>query len=58
VEFSVSENGVLAYMTKQSITRMVWYDRSGREVGELGEAGEHDSGGNGIAVFDLEADGD
>ena len=32
-EFSVSENGVLAHETKHSSTRLVWFDRTGREAG-------------------------
>jgi serine/threonine protein kinase/Tol biopolymer transport system component len=40
-EFSVSGNGVLAYRAHQSITRLVWLDRSGREVGTAGEPAEH-----------------
>jgi serine/threonine protein kinase len=40
-EFSVSENGVLAHETKHSSTRLVWFDRTGRELGTVGEADEH-----------------
>ena len=40
-EFSVSENGVLVHGTKHSSTRLVWFDRTGREVGSVGEADEH-----------------
>ena len=40
-EFSISENGVLAHETKHSSTRLVWFDRTGREVGSVGEADEH-----------------
>ena len=35
-DFSVSENGVLAYMTELPKTRLVWLDRSGRESGQVG----------------------
>ncbi|MGI8543044.1 MAG: protein kinase domain-containing protein, partial [Aridibacter sp.] len=40
-EFSVSENGVLAHMNNIWTTRLVWFDRGGREMGEIGAAGEH-----------------
>lgn len=40
-EFSVSENGVLAYMTELSTTRLVWFDRSGRETGQVGAPGPY-----------------
>jgi eukaryotic-like serine/threonine-protein kinase len=40
-EFSVSENGALAYQTAHSITRLVWLDRTGRELGSVGEPAEH-----------------
>ena len=35
--FSVSRDGVLAYRTGQSTSRMVWIDRSGKELGTLGD---------------------
>jgi eukaryotic-like serine/threonine-protein kinase len=35
-EFSVSENSVLAYASNVSITRLVWFDRNGREAGQVG----------------------
>ena len=35
-EFSVSENGVLAYKADTSISRLAWFDRRGREVGQVG----------------------
>jgi Tol biopolymer transport system component len=38
-EFSVSENGVLAYLTEFPTTRLVWFDRSGRETGQVGPTG-------------------
>ena len=34
--FSVSENGVLAYMPEIPPTRLVWLDRTGRETGRIG----------------------
>jgi len=39
-EFSVSDTGVLAYMTESPKTRLVWLDRAGRETGQVGEAGD------------------
>jgi eukaryotic-like serine/threonine-protein kinase len=40
-EFSVSENGVLIYMTKQSVSQLVWFDRTGRPLGAVGDPAEH-----------------
>jgi hypothetical protein len=33
--FSVSDNGVLAYLAGQRISRMVWLNRSGEEIGSM-----------------------
>jgi Tol biopolymer transport system component len=40
--FSVSENGLLVYQTESSsvLSRLLWLDRSGREVGSLGTEGD------------------
>jgi serine/threonine protein kinase/Tol biopolymer transport system component len=38
-EFSASSNGVLAYMTDIPQMRVVWLDRAGREVRQLGAPG-------------------
>ncbi len=38
-EFSVSENGVLAYLSKRPPARLVWLDRGGRETGQVGAPG-------------------
>ncbi|HEX9425806.1 MAG TPA: protein kinase, partial [Pyrinomonadaceae bacterium] len=35
-EFSASKNSVLAYASNLSISRLVWFDRNGREVGQVG----------------------
>lgn len=35
--FSVSENGVLACMTGNPATQLAWFDRSGTQVGRLGQ---------------------
>jgi dipeptidyl aminopeptidase/acylaminoacyl peptidase len=42
--FAVSENGVLAYGPDETSepTRLVWYDREGNELGELGPRGDYD----------------
>jgi Tol biopolymer transport system component/DNA-binding winged helix-turn-helix (wHTH) protein len=41
--FSVSENGVLAYVTVSAMnTRLVWMDRKGHELGVSGPAGAYD----------------
>jgi serine/threonine protein kinase len=39
--FSVSRDGVLAYRTGESGNRMLWIDRSGKELGDLGDPGEY-----------------
>ncbi len=41
VPFSVSSNGVLAHHTGggQGLTRLLWFDRQGKRLGELGSAG-------------------
>jgi hypothetical protein len=38
--FSVSENGVLTYLQRSTFqrTQLVWFDRNGKEVGEVGKA--------------------
>ena len=38
-EFSVSDNGVLAYLIKRPAVRLLWLDRTGRETGQIGEPG-------------------
>ena len=39
--FSVSRDGVLAYRTGESGDRMLWLDRSGKELSMLGDPGEY-----------------
>jgi eukaryotic-like serine/threonine-protein kinase len=40
--FSTSDNGILAYQSGgRAIRRLVWFDRSGKELGTLGDAGEY-----------------
>ncbi len=39
--FSVSRTGVLAYRTGETGSRLVWVDRSGRELGTLGDPAEY-----------------
>jgi len=41
--FSVSRDGTLAYRAGDSGSRLVWVDRSGREVETLGDSGEYES---------------
>ncbi|HVE65445.1 MAG TPA: protein kinase [Thermoanaerobaculia bacterium] len=36
--FSVSNNGVLVFETAPAASRLVWVDRTGRELGQLGQA--------------------
>jgi Tol biopolymer transport system component len=55
--FSVSRDGVLVYRTGDSGNRMVWMDRSGKEIDNVGEVGDHGDpafspGGDRLA-FDL-----
>ena len=40
-DFSASESGVLAYMTEFPKTRLVWLDRTGREIGQIGAPGDY-----------------
>jgi hypothetical protein len=39
--FSVSRDGVLAYRTGESGNRMLWMDRTGKELDTLGDPAEH-----------------
>jgi len=41
VDFSVSTNGVLAYRGGSQSTRLVWLDRTGKEIRPVGPAGEY-----------------
>ena len=36
-DFSVSETGVLAYQTGDPISELIWFDRSGKKLGTIGE---------------------
>jgi serine/threonine protein kinase len=36
-DFSVSDNGVLAYQSGSSLSRLTWLDRSGQKIGIVGE---------------------
>jgi len=38
--FSVSDNGVLVYDSELLLSRLVWFDRSGRQLGTFGEPAE------------------
>jgi dipeptidyl aminopeptidase/acylaminoacyl peptidase len=50
--FSVSETGILAYRGTGSRQQLVWFDRSGKEVGTLGTPDE-----NGLEYPELSPDG-
>jgi Tol biopolymer transport system component len=39
-DFSASGNGVLAYMTDFPKTRLVWLDRGGRDIAQIGSPGD------------------
>ena len=41
--FSSSQNGVIAYRTGGAQVRLVWFDRTGRELEEAAERGEYDT---------------
>lgn len=40
--FSVSETGLLAYQTGSGASRLTWFDRTGRQLGALGDPGTYD----------------
>ena len=40
-KFSTSRNGVLAYRTGESASRLLWVDRNGRELSTVGDAGDY-----------------
>ena len=61
--FSVSANGTLAYMVRTAppLARLRWFDRAGREVGSVGDAGSYvdlrlSPDGKQVAVSRLEPD--
>ncbi|PWT90056.1 MAG: hypothetical protein C5B55_10295 [Blastocatellia bacterium] len=41
VEFSASETGVLAYMSEYPKRRVAWFDRTGRENGQIGAPSDY-----------------
>jgi len=61
--FSVSASGTLAYLTVTAPpqSRLLWFDRAGREIGRLGDSGYFDGprlspDGRKVAVAKLESD--
>jgi serine/threonine protein kinase len=48
--FTASHTGMLVYRSASPLTRLVWYDRRGREIGRIGEEGR-------IAQVELSPDG-
>ncbi|HYW74579.1 MAG TPA: protein kinase [Pyrinomonadaceae bacterium] len=61
-DFSVSENGVLAYQTGDSNSQLVWFDRTGKKLEPVGEPDSYASfvlapDGQRVAVGMLDADG-
>ena len=40
-EFTVSQSGILVHISNIWISRVLWVDRAGREVGQIGTSGEH-----------------
>jgi len=39
--FAVSRSGTLAYQAQDDVSRLTWFDRSGRELGTVGPAGKY-----------------
>jgi dipeptidyl aminopeptidase/acylaminoacyl peptidase len=39
--FAASTSGTLVYLTGQNVRRLVWFDRSGGELGRVGEPGDY-----------------
>jgi Tol biopolymer transport system component len=39
--FSISRNGVLAYRTGESASRLLWVDRNGREISTIGDPADY-----------------
>jgi eukaryotic-like serine/threonine-protein kinase len=39
--FAVSRSGALAYQAQDDVSRLTWFDRSGRELGTVGPAGKY-----------------
>ena len=61
-DFSVSDNGVLAYQTGNSNSQLVWFDRSGKKLEAVGAPDSYASfvlspDGQRVAVGLLDADG-
>src|SRR5262249_15116241 len=42
-DFAVSNNGVLVYPAASPISRLVWFDRHGKELGQVGAPGFYDT---------------
>ncbi|MFS8085776.1 MAG: protein kinase domain-containing protein, partial [Acidobacteriota bacterium] len=49
-DFSVSDNGVLAYQTGSTMSQLVWFDRAGKKLGTVGDPDSY-------ASLDLTRDG-
>jgi len=61
-EFSVSESGVLAYRSADPRSQLTWVDRTGRQIGRIGEPVrrgfvELSAAGNQVAYEQIDADG-
>ncbi len=59
--FATSRGGSLAYQVQDDVHRLVWFDRSGRELGTVGAPGKHHdvriSGDGRPILFDRAVDG-
>ena len=61
-DFSVSDNGVLAYQSGNSSSQLTWFDREGKKLGTVGEPADYSTvalspDGRRAAVGLLDADG-
>ncbi|HJZ81565.1 MAG TPA: protein kinase, partial [Pyrinomonadaceae bacterium] len=61
-DFSVSDNGVLAYQTGSNLSQLTWFDRTGKKLGTVGDPESYDSfalspDGQRAATGLLDADG-
>ncbi|MFZ0062453.1 MAG: protein kinase [Pyrinomonadaceae bacterium] len=61
-DFSVSDNGVLAYQSGSNTSQLTWFDREGKKLGTVGESADYSTvalspDGHRVAVGLLDADG-
>ncbi|MDQ2979600.1 MAG: protein kinase [Acidobacteriota bacterium] len=39
--FAASRNGTIAYRSRENVDRLVWFDRAGRSLGDVGSSGDY-----------------